>query len=84
MVERIEAPQRRSTRVLYKATVFVQWCKSSKVDFNSPYMEQIAHFLVYLFQKRNLQPSTIDGYNTAIADKVGNSSLNREVANNVS
>ena len=80
MVERIEAPQRRSTRALYKATVFVQWCKSSKVDFNSPY----AHFLVYLFQKRNLQPSTIDGYNTAIADKVGNSSLNREVANNVS
>ena len=34
-------------------------------------MEHIEDFLIYLFQDRNLQPSTIDGYKTAIADKIG-------------
>ena len=31
---------------------------------------------MYLFQDRKLQPSTIDGYRSAIADKLGNSSIN--------
>ena len=31
---------------------------------------------MYLFQDRNLLPSTIDGYRSAIADKLGNSSIN--------
>ena len=39
-----------------------------------PSINQIAEFLLYLFQERKLQPSTIDGYRTAIADKLGNSS----------
>ena len=30
---------------------------------------------MYLFQDRKLQPSTIDGYRSAIADKLGNSSI---------
>ena len=75
---RIEAPQRGSTRAVYKSkwTVFVKWCKSNKVDFRSPSVNQIADFLLYLFKERNLQPSTIDGYRTAIADMVGNDKLN--------
>ena len=75
---RIEAPQRGSTRAVYKSkwTIFVKWCKSNKVDFRSPSVNHIADFLLYLFKERNLQPSTIDGYRTAIADMVGNDNLN--------
>ena len=36
----------------------------------------IADFLLYLFQERKLQPKTIDGYRSAIADKLGNSPIN--------
>ena len=38
-------------------------------------MKSVADFLLYLFQDRKLQPSTIDGYRSAIADKLGNSPL---------
>ena len=75
---RIEAPQRRSTRAVYKSkwTIFVKWCDSNQVDFRSPSLSQITDFLLYLFKDRNLQPSTINGYRTAIADMVGNDKLN--------
>ena len=75
---RIEAPQRRSIRTIYEAkwSVFVRWCEASQVDFQSPSIKQIADFLLHLFQEKNLQPSTIDGYRSAIADKLGNASLN--------
>ena len=46
------------------------------MDFRSPSTKQIADFLLHLFQEKNLQPSTIDGYRSAIADKLGNASLN--------
>ena len=74
---RIEAPQRRSTRAVYEAkwALFVRWCETSQVDFRNPSIKQIADFLLHLFQK-NLQPSTIDGYRSAIADKLGNASVN--------
>ena len=75
---RIEAPQRSSTRTIYEAkwAVFVRWCQTSQVDFRSPSIKHIADFLLHLFQEKNLQPSTIEGYRSAIADKLGNSSLN--------
>ena len=75
---RIEAPQRRSTRFVYEAkwAIFVRWCKVHQVDFHSPSVEQIADFLLHLFQDRKLQPSTIDGYRSAIADKIGNFTVN--------
>ena len=71
---RIEAPQRSSTRVVYKLkwTIFVKWCGSNEVDFRSPSLKQVADFLLYLFKERHLQPSTIEGYRTAIADMIGN------------
>ena len=74
---RIDAPQRCSTRAVYdsKWAIFVRWCEKNKVDFRSPSIKQIADFLLYLFQKL-LQPSTIDGYRTATADKVGNIKIN--------
>ena len=45
------------------------------MDFRSPSLSQIADFLLHLFQK-HLEPSTIDGYRTAIADKIGNDKVN--------
>ena len=42
----------------------------------SPSIKQIAYFLLHLFQEKNLQPSTIDGYRSAISDKLGISCLN--------
>ena len=75
---RIEAPQRSSTRAVYKSkwAIFIKWCESHEVDFRSPSVNQMADFLLNLFKERNLQPSTIEGYRTAIADMVGNVELN--------
>ena len=75
---RNEAPQRGSTRSVYEAkwTFFKKWCLSNQLDFRSPPVKSVADFLLYLFQDRKLQPSTIDGYRSAIADKLGSSSVN--------
>ena len=75
---RIEAPQRVSTRSVYevKWTIFTKWCITNQLDFRAPPVKSVADFLMYLFQDRKLQPSTIDSYRSAIADKLGNSSLN--------
>ena len=75
---RIEAPQRGSTRSVYEAkwTIFTKWCLTNQVDFRAPPVKSVADFLLYLFEDRKLQPSTIDGYKSAIADKLGNSPFN--------
>ena len=75
---RIEAPQRRSTRSVYEAkwTIFTKWCLSNQVDFRAPPLKAIADFLLHLFQDKKLQPGTIDGYRSAIADKLGNFAIN--------
>ena len=75
---RIEAHQRRSTRSVYEAkwTIFTKWCITNQVDFRSPPVNSVADFLLYLFEVKNLQPSTIDGYRSAIADKLGNTTVN--------
>ena len=49
---------------------------SNQVDFRATPLKAIADFLLHLFQDRNLQPGTIDGYRSAIADKLGNVPLN--------
>ena len=74
---RIEAPQRRSTRSVYEAkwTIFTKWCLSNQVDFRALPLKAIADFLLHLFQEK-LQPGTIDGYRSAIADKLRNSTIN--------
>ena len=70
---RIEAPQRRSTRSVFEAkwAIFTKWCVTNQVDFRSP-----PDFLMYLFEDKKLQPSTIDGYRSAIADKLGPTTVN--------
>ena len=75
---RIEAPERGSTRSVSEAkwTIFTMWCLSNQVNFRAPSLKAIPEFLLYLFQDKKLQPGTIDGYRSAIADKLGNSSFN--------
>ena len=75
---RIEAPQRGSTRSVYEAkwTIFTKWCITNQVDFRAPPVKLVADLLMYLFQDRKLQPSTIDGYWSAVAEKLGNSPIN--------
>ena len=78
VVARIEAPQRGSARSVYEAkwTIFTKWCLTNQVDFRAPPVKSVADFLMYLFQDGKLQPSTIDGYRSAIVDKLGNAPFN--------
>ena len=46
------------------------------MDVRAPPLKAIADFLLFLFQHRKLHPGTIDGYRSAIADKLGNSPTN--------
>ena len=50
---------------------FESWCKENQVDFKKPSLSSIADFFNYLFNEKNLKPTTIAGYRTAIADHLG-------------
>ena len=77
MAPHIEAPSETLNQSsLFLLDVFVRWCEASQVDYRSPSTKQIVDFLLHLFQGKNLQPSTIDGYRSAMADKWANVSLN--------
>ena len=69
VAERIAAPQRSSTRTIYKVinkALFEKWCRENSVDFCTPSVKQVSDFFMYLYQDLNRSPSTIDGYRTAI------------------
>ena len=63
VAERIAAPQRSSTRTIYKSkwTLFEKWCRENLVDFSTPPVKQVSDFFMYLYQDLNRRPSTIDG-----------------------
>ena len=71
VAERIAAPQRSSTRTIYRSkwALFEKWCRENSVDFSTPSVKQISDFFMY--QDLNRRPSTIDGYRTAIVDTLG-------------
>ena len=73
VAERIAAPQRSSTRIIYKSkwALFEKWCRENSVDFSTPSVKQVSDFFMYLYQDLNRRPSTIDGYRTAIVDTLG-------------
>ena len=75
---RIEAPQRGSIRSVYEASgpFYKVMYHSSGGLRPPPPIKSVADFLMYLFQDRKLQPSTIDGYRSAIADRRGNLPIN--------
>ena len=70
VADRIAAPQRSSTRTIYKSkwALFEKWCRENSVDFSTPSVKQV---YMYLYQDLNRHPSTIDGYRTAIVDTLG-------------
>ena len=72
MAEKIAAPQRSSTRTIYKSkwALFEKWCRENS-DFSTPSVKQISGFFMFLYQDLNRCPSTIDGYRTAIVDTLG-------------
>ena len=61
-----------SVELLYSS----KWCHTHQLDDRAPSIKPITKFLLYLFKSRNLQPSAIHGYRSAIADKLGNSPIN--------
>ena len=73
VAERIGAPQRSSTRTIYKSkwALFEKWCRENSVDFSTSSVKHISDFFMYLYQDLNRRPSTIDGYRTAIVDILG-------------
>ena len=73
VAERIAAPQRPSTRTIYKSkwALFEKWCRENLVDFSNPSVKQVSDFFMYLYQDLYRRPSTIDGYRTAIVDTLG-------------
>ena len=73
VAERIGAPQRSSTRTIYKSkwALFEKWCRENSVDFSTPSVKQVSDFFMYLYQDLNRRPSTIVGYRTAIVDTMG-------------
>ena len=70
VAERIAAPQRSSTRTIYKSkwALFEKWCRENLVDFSTPSVKQVSDFFMYLYQGLNRRPLTIDGYRTATID----------------
>ena len=58
VAERIGAPQRSSTRTIYKSkwALFEKWCRENSVDFSTPSVKHISDFYMYLYQdlKRTL------------------------------
>ena len=73
VAKRIKEPQRHSSRRIYESrwSIFGKWCEESQVDVSNPTIPDVADFLNCLFKERNLKPSTIAGYRTAIADGLG-------------
>ena len=73
VAKRIKEPQRHSSRRIYESrwSIFGKWCEESQVDVSNPTIPEIADFLNCLIKERNLKPSTIAGYRTAIADGLG-------------
>ena len=77
VAERIAAPQRSSTRIIYKSKwgLFEKWCRENLVDFSTPSVKQVSDFFMYLYQDLNRRPSTIDDYRMAIVDILGPTGL---------
>ena len=68
----LEPQQSRSRASLRQWQHELRLLISNQVDFRAPPLKAIADFLLYLFQDRKLRPGTIDGYRSAIANKLGN------------
>ena len=73
VAEYAAAPQRESSLRLYQShwKSFCSWCDERDTDPATASVQDIADFLVYLFEVRKLAPRTIANYRTAIASTLG-------------
>jgi hypothetical protein len=65
----ISPEQSDSTNIVYddKWTIFCNWCSEKAVDpFQIP-VQQLADFLIFLFEEKRSSPSTIKGYRSTIS-----------------
>ena len=77
MAARIEAPQKGSTRSIYEAKWTIVTSGASLIRWTSGYPRKVSCSLPCVpYKDTKIQPSTIDGYSSAIADKLGNSPFN--------
>ena len=62
-------PQRKSSLQLYQSrwAHFARWCSQRDTDPYSASIQQIADFLLYLFNDRHCSLTTVAGYRTAIS-----------------
>ena len=60
---------RESTSIVYDAkwTIFFDWCVGREIDPFKTSVQQLANFLVFLFEVKGLAPSTVKGYRSAIS-----------------
>ena len=70
VAERITAPQRSSTRTIYKSkwVLFEKWCRENSVDFSTSSVKQVSDSFMYLYQDLIRCPLTIDSYRMTIVD----------------
>ena len=63
VAERIAAPQRSSTRIIYKSkwALFEKWCRENLVDFSTPSVKQVSDFFMYLYQTGALRSLMVIG-----------------------
>ena len=64
VAERIAAPQRSSTRTIYKSkwALFEKCCRENLEDFSTPSVKQVSDFFMYLYQDLNaLRPLMVIG-----------------------
>ncbi|XP_056004170.1 uncharacterized protein LOC130049943 [Ostrea edulis] len=67
--KRISSSVRKSTGAIYdsKWNIFCSWCRSKEIDPLAVTVQQLAEFLVYLFEDKGFSPSTIKGYRSALS-----------------
>lgn len=70
VAEMVATSRRPGTNKIYDAkwSTFVRWCHRRKIDPIEAPINTIADSLLYLFQARNCQMSTIKGYRSAISN----------------
>ena len=67
--KRISGAVRPSTGAIYdsKWSIFCSWCMQREIDPLRVSAQQVADFLVFLFEDKGYTPSTIKGYKSAIS-----------------
>lgn len=73
MAKYAAASQRASSLRLYQShwKVFTAWCEERDLDPCQATVQQIADFLVFLFEVKKYAPSTIANYRSSIASALG-------------